>query len=101
MGFLEKIEFDLGPRKWAGFSQAEEKALPGQGNDSREGREAGISTSEAAAPRVETGTEEDRKQEAGGRVGAPTRVADYSGSRTGEFPLGVDGNTRPLQLSEQ
>lgn len=37
----------------------------------------------------------------GGRVGAPTRVADCSGSQTGEFPLGVDGNTGPLELSEQ
>ena len=71
------------------------KSTLGQGNNVGVGREVGISTGEARAPRVEKRTE---NKMADGES-ACAQVPDYSGSWTGEFLLGVDGNTEPLEIS--
>ena len=72
IGILEKIEFDLhilnGPHKMGEFLLSRRKSTLGQGNNVGVGREVGISTGEARAPRVEKRTE---NKVAGGRVCVP------------------------------
>lgn len=96
MEFLEKVDFDLGLRKWADL--AEEKALLAKKMmwGKAEKREEAQQKQQPLEYRPELGRTENKM--VGSRV---TQFMGCSGSWREGLPLGVDGHMGPLEISEQ